>query len=436
MRSSGLSYAAGEDGPRADGAGSNAAPGDRNGLLDVAIDAFLVVWLIVASNAVIPLLMLGNSENLNADDLAFLRLLIVPFIIVTPFLLATRYRAAIDLLLHNLPLVVLLLWVWCSVAWSIDPALSARRALGLTMFTLLACYTVIRHDTDWLLRVLSWMIVVILVLSVLFILGLPELSRMPDERGLRGVFTHKNGMGELLVIAAIILPPAIRRRLVPAPVGWLGLGLAAALLLPVNSATATVVVLLIILTHVVLAVWRLPSRLAMAITALAISAVTLGAAILLANIDVIFDALGRDTTLTGRVGIWQFARTMIEQKPLLGYGYNAFWERPEFAQYAVDTFGWIVPNAHNGYLDTLLSIGVIGLVLMFVFFGSAVLRGLRRVTDADDIAASITLALIMGSLVRASLETNLLGQNSIIWVLTVIFTVAMTPGADSLRERS
>lgn len=436
MKSSSLIYGMAEEGAAATAAGSIPAACERNRLLAFAIDAFLVLWLIVASNAVIPLLMLGNAENLAADDLGMLRLLIVPFILVTPFLVVTRYRAIFDVLWRNMPLVALLIWVWCSVAWSLDPAISARRALGLTMFTLLACYTVIRHDVDWVLRVLSWMILAILLLSVTFILGLPELSLMPDERGMRGVYTHKNGMGELLVLAAIILPPAIRGRLVPPLVGWLGLGLAAALLLPVNSATATVIVLLIILTHAVLAVWRLPFRLAAAITALALSAAILGVALLLANIDVIFNALGRDATLTGRIGIWQFAMVMIEQEPLLGYGYNAFWEQPKFAQYAIDRFGWIVPNAHNGYLDTLLSIGIVGLALMFVFFGNAVLRSFRSLANAEALAAGITLALIMGYLVRAVLETNLLGQNSIMWVLIVIFTVATTPGIGSMRRGS
>jgi O-antigen ligase len=404
-------------------------------LLSLAIDLFLVLWLVQLSNAVIPLLMLGEAEGLAAEDNAALRLLILPFIGGAPFLILARYRAMTALWLRNPLLLFLLAWVWCTVSWSYLPEISARRALGLTMFALLGAYLVLRHDLDWLLRVMGWLIFGLLVLAVLFVLLLPDLAAMPDGRGLRGVYTHKNGMGELLVMAAILLPPAIRKRLLPPLLGWLGLALTAGLLLPVNSATATVVVLVIAGTYVVVGIWQLPARLATALTALGIAAALFLTAVLAANIDLILAAFNRDATLTGRTDIWRYAWTMIERRPLLGYGYNAFWQVPSFSIYAENSFLWAVPNAHNAYLDMALSIGLIGLGLLLLFLGGALLRRFRALGSADPVPAMFLIALFVSVLVRAILETNLLGQNSIVWTLIMVFTLLLTPGIEKIRKR-
>ena len=68
--------------------------------------------------------------------------------------------------------------------------------------------------------------------------------------------------------------------------------------------------------------------------------------------------LGRSTTFTNRVRIWQEAMRMISEKPIIGYGY-----RPEIL-----IEGWnVVIHAHNQILQRLTATGIIGLVLFVVF---------------------------------------------------------------------
>jgi O-antigen ligase len=50
----------------------------------------------------------------------------------------------------------------------------------------------------------------------------------------------------------------------------------------------------------------------------------LGAFILFAS-DVFFAILGKDATLTGRTKIWAAVMREIEDRPWLGYGYQAVW---------------------------------------------------------------------------------------------------------------
>ncbi len=75
---------------------------------------------------------------------------------------------------------------------------------------------------------------------------------------------------------------------------------------------------------------------------------------------------GKDLTLSGRVDIWKFAWDDIEKKLLLGYGFATYWimgsSRIEiFASYFE---GFMVNEAHNGYLEIILQLGFVG----FIFF--------------------------------------------------------------------
>ena len=87
-------------------------------------------------------------------------------------------------------------------------------------------------------------------------------------------------------------------------------------------------------------------------------------------------AMGRDSTLTGRTELW--GRVLqLRVDPLFGAGFESFWLGTR-----LDTLWsmyWWHPNqAHNGYLEVFLNLGWIGLILL----GSVIARGYRNVVDA------------------------------------------------------
>jgi exopolysaccharide production protein ExoQ len=86
-----------------------------------------------------------------------------------------------------------------------------------------------------------------------------------------------------------------------------------------------------------------------------------------ANEDVILEFLGKDPTLTGRTLIWSHVMDDISERPLLGWGYAAFWVpgNPAATEIA-EALKWTAPNAHNGLLEFLLDVGLVGTSL-FVF---------------------------------------------------------------------
>ena len=100
--------------------------------------------------------------------------------------------------------------------------------------------------------------------------------------------------------------------------------------------------------------------------------------------------VGRDPTLTGRTVIWD-AVLSIHTNPLLGTGYESFWLGPRLTKVWLQT-GVGINEAHNGYLEVYLNLGLIGLFLLVAFLISSYRAICRRLETSPDIS-SLTLAL-------------------------------------------
>jgi exopolysaccharide production protein ExoQ len=98
--------------------------------------------------------------------------------------------------------------------------------------------------------------------------------------------------------------------------------------------------------------------------------------------DLLLQALGRDPTLTGRVQLWD---TLLKfgVNPILGAGFESFWlgARAEAIQ---AMFRWRPNQAHNGYLETYLNLGLIGVILLAIWILATFRRASHTLlTDFD-----------------------------------------------------
>jgi len=99
----------------------------------------------------------------------------------------------------------------------------------------------------------------------------------------------------------------------------------------------------------------------------------LAALVLLAVAEVAFgisghmsESLGRGSELSGRTGLWT-ALLGMHTNPILGTGFESFWlgERP----LQLEGIFFFIPNeAHNGYLETYLTLGIVGVFLLIGLF--------------------------------------------------------------------
>jgi exopolysaccharide production protein ExoQ len=78
------------------------------------------------------------------------------------------------------------------------------------------------------------------------------------------------------------------------------------------------------------------------------------------------EALGRGSGLSGRTLIW--TRLLeVQTSPILGTGFESFWlgERPKLLE---GMFFYSLNEAHNGYLETYLTLGLVGVFLLVGLF--------------------------------------------------------------------
>jgi O-antigen ligase len=95
--------------------------------------------------------------------------------------------------------------------------------------------------------------------------------------------------------------------------------------------------------------------------------------------SVVASLAGRDATLTGRTDLWKYLST-VDINWLLGTGYESFWLGSRF-QNALALFRWGPTQAHNGYREMYLNLGMLGLsvltVLLFVSYRK-ICKGLTK----------------------------------------------------------
>jgi len=88
--------------------------------------------------------------------------------------------------------------------------------------------------------------------------------------------------------------------------------------------------------------------------------------------EIALHLLGRSVTLTDRTYLWQdLLKTDIN--PLLGEGFESFWLGERMAK-MWELHPWRPNQAHNGYLETYINLGLIGLFLLIVWIGSTFRR--------------------------------------------------------------
>ena len=174
--------------------------------------------------------------------------------------------------------------------------------------------------------------------------------------------------------------------------------------------------------------WR--HALAVSIWVLAVLVGVIATVWLGSNAEGILSAVGRDTTLSGRTVVWSALLDVVQQRPLLGYGYGAFWEGGTGASAVL--YAWLLAtglgshtSADNGILDLWLHLGLLGVLVFLCEFVRAFWRavGWARLTTTTE--GLWPLAYLIFMLVFNLFESAILAYNSILWILYVEASLSM-----------
>jgi exopolysaccharide production protein ExoQ len=292
----------------------------------------------------------------------------VAFSIVMWFLV-TNAKPIFSMALQMRLLTLLALFTICSAAWSQDPFRSALNGSFYLIETLFAFYLVLKFETEELLSLAMMTGVVISLTGLIMVFLFPQYAvaqSLRDGIAWTGLFSDRTSTGKTMVF---LLSPAVifRRR----SLNYYHLGyvlLLGFLIFMAHAATARVITMLYFgLMAAVYLYGKFGRR-----SSLIIAGLLLSAGVVVAGVGVLFlpqllNALGRNATLSGRTEIWNLVLVSIGKRPLLGYGFYAFWLglRGESARLIVGT-NWVFGYAHNGILEIWLQLGLVGVGLFLI----------------------------------------------------------------------
>lgn len=158
------------------------------------------------------------------------------------------------------------------------------------------------------------------------------------------------------------------------------------ILLKTGSSTSILIVIIAIFTDVFLRKFRLNNKINI-VSWLYLSHIILYSVIIFGQkFNSIFQSIfNRDITLTGRVFIWEGVIDAIKYNMLFGTGYETFWGFNENLERIIMNKYYYVLNsrivgAHNGFLDLILQIGVVGTIFFIILLWNSG-RKLKFVSD-------------------------------------------------------
>ncbi|MEO1642423.1 MAG: O-antigen ligase family protein [Pseudomonadota bacterium] len=328
------------------------------------------------------------------------------------------------------PLLLFATLALASTAWSIMPQATFLAALALTFFTLACLSLVALSDWQTLLKGITLACLAIGLLS-LALIPVGGLMQELHEGALRGPFSEKNRAGMVYAIGAIAsgglaFTARKTRWLIPIPFFLLLLFLS-------QSGTSTIACALGLGALAYGEMLRgKSSRLILGVWAGALGAIGIFAIVVL-NAETILDLLGEDSTFTGRDRIWPAVWWRITENPILGYGYDAYWREGSYGMaWLWYEAGFEVYNAHNGWLETMLAVGLPGVALLawvVLRTGIAGLTGLYQVNDARRVAIPMVAVIFMMSLMESAIG----GPEGPAWLLLLLISTKVAMKNDRQR---
>jgi exopolysaccharide production protein ExoQ len=254
---------------------------------------------------------------------------------------------------------------------------------------LLMYYIMSRYAFDEVLELLLILGTGTVVASIVFALALPQygLDLMGGHSGAwKGIFSAKNVLGNM---ALFFLTVAVSFR--GRTLGWRSVRIAQILFCLIaiafsRAATAYLLTAIYVVYFVVMkTLHRFRRKDYFVLCIFLLGVLSVAAVMIVAAPDLLFSLLGKDATLTGRTGIWGAVIDSIAKRPLLGYGYQAFWLAMEGESYRVIlAVSWVLAQAQSGFLDVLLEMGAAGLAIVLLIFGFAFRDGVVCLLQSRD----------------------------------------------------
>ncbi len=400
-------------------------------------DLSAAVWIptlwvgIIASRPLSMWLGFGGGEN-SLEGSPMDRNFYFGMILLALVVLARRPQNWAQILSTNWPVFLYYSFFLVSVLWADSPFVSFKRwfkdfgnvAIALVILTE-------KNPEEAFRAVFVRCAYVLLPLSVIYIRYFPNIGRNYNihSGGMEaiGVTTQKNSLGALALVVGLVLiwdwlertrPESRKLEAVERYMPFLILLLGLYLLYLCDSKTS---ILCLGIGGVILFSARMP-LLQRRIGALGVY--SLIATVTFFVLDSVFgirgallESMGRDATLTGRTEVW---RELLDLRtdPIFGTGFCSFWSDESFQSKLPE---WVSSSAHNGYLETYIDGGMLGLFFLSILL-VAVAWKVNRLLSTGSRYALIRFAALVTTLVGNVAESHF-GRMTPLWFLFLLVAI-------------
>jgi O-antigen ligase len=285
-----------------------------------------------------------------------------------------------------------------SALWSLDPSTTITRGVAYLFMVVGAIGLVELFDTHDIMRLTASISGFLAASSLLLLFVQPDTVMVGDD--FRGLFSQKNVLGEAMVVGVLtglhVIRIARKRRFY-----YVSMAAVCTLALVLSkSMTSLLTVVSFFILHTIGRLYVKGGGRRLMSIFLTLVVVTVFAFVT-TNANLILELLDKDPTLTGRTDLWPYVIDSIYERPVLGWGYVGFWtpSNPRAVEIS-SLMGWggYVAEAHNGFLQILLYIGVVGTVyFLFLWMRNLVMavKCLNGLTPEIGISALLVLVGIL-----------------------------------------
>ena len=344
----------------------------------------------------------------------------------------------------NIVVLVFICLAVLSILWSVQRISTFYHILILLFSTILAASLGVYFSSDRWLTLLAGAGAIIVITRLILWISFPQAIIMgpPHAGSWRGIYWHKNFTGSLMALwNAVFLLYGIRafRELRwQAGVSALLYLLSLVFIFLSLSAAGIAIWLGLNLAIIIFLIWSKIKNTLKKQHYIWLGYTAIVLIILVAtNLDFILGLFNRETNLTGRLPLWNYLiEKAVIQRPFLGHGFGAIWDIQEFRRQATLSLGWsfVITNGHNGFMDILLGLGILGLALAVSLLTLALHRTGKYFVPDSTVANMLPLVIVVYFLLSNLSISFFLGIESFHWVLLITALFISTSAANHITQ--
>ena len=279
---------------------------------------------------------------------------------------------------RDIPLLLIMVTACASVFWTVNLGHTSKACRGLLRTFLFGVYFTTRYSLKEQMKILAWVFSIAIILTIAFVFILPSygIDGAKHAGAWKGIFPHKNSLGFAMALGAGFFFITAIKELKLNWLAWVGFVLTVVIIVLARSSGALVTLLSLLSLMPIYKLVKQRYKFKVILLCFACILVISITILILSNVNVILvDILAEGGDFNGRTPIWDLIVDKTLERPLLGYGLNAFWTSDAGISVILQTWAsddFVVQgqgfNAHSGYFSFLPQLGFLGMSLYAISF--------------------------------------------------------------------